>query len=177
MNHRETRTSALNEQIWKKYKITIRPGQWTTLCRWHFSASRSTKLLYFDKFSLEFVRECLCYDKPAPAQILAWRRPGDKPPTEPMKDSYTHANVHILITELNTEAGTLSSIIQTILGYFIIEIVIFWLRFHCDSFMSINVLRSLHWLKQRPGASQATSHHLNQWNNSTLTHICVIQPE
>ena len=41
----------------------------------------------FIKFSLKYVRKGPIDNNPALFQIMAWRRPGDKPLSEPMMDS------------------------------------------------------------------------------------------
>ena len=48
------------------------------------------------KISLKFVPECPNNNIPALVQIMAWRRPGDKPLSEPMMVSLT---THICITQ------------------------------------------------------------------------------
>ena len=45
--------------------------------------------------SLKFVPNCLIYNIPALVQILAWRRPGDKPLSEPM---VVNLLTHICVT-------------------------------------------------------------------------------
>ena len=38
----------------------------------------------FDKISLKFVPRCPINNSPGQVQIMAWRRPGEKPLPEPM---------------------------------------------------------------------------------------------
>ena len=43
------------------------------------------------KMSIKFVPNCPINNIPALVQILAWRRPGDKPLSEPMLTRFTYA--------------------------------------------------------------------------------------
>ena len=43
---------------------------------------------------MKFIACVLIDNKPALVQIMAWRRPGDKPLSEPMMDSITDAYMH-----------------------------------------------------------------------------------
>ena len=49
----------------------------------------------------------------------------------------------------------------------------FQLKFHWSLFLRVQLTISEPWFRQWLGAEQATSHYLNQWWPSLLTHICV----
>ena len=53
----------------------------------------------------------------------------------------------------------------------------FRLRFHWIVFPRVQLTIFQHWFRWWLGAVQATSHYLNQWWYSLLTHICVIRPQ
>ena len=58
-----------------------------------------------------------------------------------------------------------------------VKIYEFRLRSHWSLFPMVQLTISQHWFRQWLGASQATSHHLNQWLPSLPTHICVTRPQ
>ena len=47
-----------------------------------------------------------------------------------------------------------------------------WFKFHWNMFSGVQLTISQHWFRWWLGAEQATSHYLNQWWPSSLTHIC-----
>ena len=57
------------------------------------------------------------------------------------------------------------------------KIVVFWLKFHWIMFATVQFTIIQHCFRQWLGAEQATSHCLNQWWPSLVTHICVSRPQ
>ena len=53
----------------------------------------------------------------------------------------------------------------------------FRLKFHWNLFLRVQLTISQHWCRWWLGPSQATSHYLNPWWYSLLTHICVTWPQ
>ena len=53
----------------------------------------------------------------------------------------------------------------------------FRLKFHWSLFLKVQFTIFQHWFRQWLGAEQATSHYLNQWWPSSMTHICVTRPQ
>ena len=53
----------------------------------------------------------------------------------------------------------------------------FQLMFHWSLFLSVELTIFQHWFRRWLGTDQATSHYLNQWRWSFLTHICVTRPQ
>ena len=53
------------------------------------------------------------------------------------------------------------------------EIVAFWLKFHLNMFTRVKFTIIHHLFRKCFGAEQETSHYLNQWGPSLVTHICV----
>ena len=51
------------------------------------------------------------------------------------------------------------------------------LKFHWSLFLKVQLKRFQHWFRKWLGAEQATSHYLNQWWLSSMTHICVTWPQ
>ena len=50
--------------------------------------------------------------------------------------------------------------------------VVSWLELHWNLLPRVQLTINQHWLGQWLGAGQATSHYLNQWWRSFITHIC-----
>ena len=70
--------------------------KWTTFRRRHFQMYfHQWKCLNFIKISLKFVRKGPINNIPALVQIMAWRRSGDKPLSEPMMVSLP---MHMCVT-------------------------------------------------------------------------------
>ena len=53
----------------------------------------------------------------------------------------------------------------------------FRLRFHWSLFAGAQLTIFQHWFRQWLGADQGTSHYLNQWWPTLVTHICVSRPQ
>ena len=53
------------------------------------------------------------------------------------------------------------------------EMFEFRLKFHINLFLMVQLIILQHWFRKWPGADQATSHFLNQWWPTLVTHICV----
>ena len=53
----------------------------------------------------------------------------------------------------------------------------FRLKFYWSLFLEVQLTIFQHCLRQWVGAEQATSHYLNQWWPSSMTHICVTWPQ
>ena len=53
----------------------------------------------------------------------------------------------------------------------------FRLKFHWSLFLRLQLTIVQYWFRQWHGADQATSHYLNQWWSSLLTHIRVTRPQ
>ena len=51
------------------------------------------------------------------------------------------------------------------------------LKFQWNLFLRVQLTIFQHWFRLWLGAGQATSHYLNQWWSSLLTHICVSRPQ
>ena len=112
------------------------------------------------KISLMFVPKVPFSNGPALVQIMAWRRPGDTPLSEPMITLLTH----ICVTRSQWVNG--------------INIVRSTFPESCSQ--ANNIPMSQHWFGSWLGPEQATSHYLNQWRLSLLTHIYfsrLINPE
>ena len=60
--------------------------------------------------------------------------------------------------------------------FFLMEILQFRLIFHWKLVMRVKLAIDKHLLRRWLSAKQATSHCLNEWWLSSLTHICVIRP-
>ena len=89
------KTGLVCEKIW--YLNTLRPGQNER----HF-VDDIFKFIFLNKnvwiqikISLKFVPKCPITNIPALVQIMAWRRPGDKPLSEPMM---VRLPTHICVT-------------------------------------------------------------------------------
>ena len=57
------------------------------------------------------------------------------------------------------------------------KIAVFWLKSHWNMFQKAQLRMVLHRFKQWLGTWQATSHYLNQWWPSLVTHICISWPQ
>ena len=68
------------------------------------------------KISLKFVPKRSIYNIPALVQIMTWRRPGDKPLSEPMM---VNLPTHICVTRPQWVKYTHDSVSAGVLGYFI----------------------------------------------------------
>ena len=83
------------EMVFSKWQVTFSCGQWVNTLRprqngRHF-ADAIFKCIFLNKnvsisikISLNFVLKCSINNIPALVQIMAWRRPGDKPLSEPI---------------------------------------------------------------------------------------------
>ena len=52
------------------------------------------------------------------------------------------------------------------------NILYFFFKFRWSWFLRVQLTKSQHWFRKWLGADQATSHYLNQWWPTSLTHIC-----
>ena len=69
----------------RSYKHTEADTEWPPFCRRHFRLYfLEWNVLISVKISLNFVPKCLNNNISALVQIMAWRRPGDKPLSAPM---------------------------------------------------------------------------------------------
>ena len=155
-------------------------------------------------FSLKFVPRCPINNIPALVQIMAWRRPGDKPLSEPMMVSLpTHICVtrpqwvnlvlrmSFLRNRLCIELLHIPSICHVAVfntlwprqyGRHFAEDICncillnenCWFEFHWNLFSRVELVIIQHWFRWWLGTKQVASHYLKQWWPSLLTHISVI---
>ena len=57
------------------------------------------------------------------------------------------------------------------------EMFEFRLKFHWNLFLRVQLIILQHWFRKWLGAEPATSHYLNQWWPTLVTHICVPRPQ
>ena len=127
------------------------------------------------KISLKFVHKCPINNIPSLVQIMVWRRPGNKPLSEPMMVSLP---THICVTRpqwVNTlrlrQMATkfADDIFKCI---FLNENV--WIEIKISlKFVPKGTINNIPMF----GTDQATSHYLNQWWPCLLMHICVTWPQ
>ena len=144
------------------------------------------------QISLRFVPKGPINNIPALVQIMAWRRPGDKPLSEPMlvslltyicctrpqwvNTNYACApNMHIhrkyvfqqwhlcLLTQWIRDK--MADILQTTLWYSFswMKIGVFLFKMSLIFVPNVQLARWQIWFRKLFGAYQATSYHLNQW--------------
>ena len=82
----------------KWYRMQCYPvnTKWPPFCRSHFQSHFNENVRISIKFSLKFVPKGPINNIPALVQILAWRRPGDKPLSEPIMVKIL---THICVTQ------------------------------------------------------------------------------
>ena len=128
-----------------------------------------------DQNSLTLVPKGPINNIPALVQILAWRRPGDKPLSEPMM---ARLPTHICVTWppwINNVKSEQSDrrfgddifvyiFVKRICSYFLLKV-------HCSLFLMVHLANVQHWFKYWLGTDEATSHHLSQWWPSSSSWI------
>ena len=112
--------------------------------------------------------------------MMAWRRLGDKPLSEPM---VVKLPMHICVTRpqwINTwkPQKWLRSCKQHLQINFIEKKIVFWFNFHWGSFLRVKLAINLHLLRYWLGGEQVASQYWNQWRRPTsLAQICVTRPK
>ena len=113
------------------------------------------------KISLKFVPKGPIINIPALVQIKAWRRPGDKPLSEPMLVSLllclnelTHWGWDRMAANFLTTFSNAFSWMKTFEFRF---------KFHWILFLGVQLTIFQHWFWWWLGIGQAPSHYLNQW--------------
>ena len=99
------------------------------------------------KISLKFVLKGPIYIIPALVQIMAWRRPDDKPLSGPMMDRLP---MHIYLTQpqwVNTLRPRQNAW-HSQNTIFLMKIVVCWLKFHWNLFSLCQLAISHHWLRK-----------------------------
>ena len=105
--------------------------------------------------SLKFVPRGPINNIPVLVQVMAWRRPGDKPLSEPMIARFpTHicvtlpqwANSFPLDKSSTISQAVFSDAFSWMVGFE------FWLKFHCSLFLSVQLTVTQHWFRQWLGA-------------------------
>ena len=159
-NASSTKTKYKINHKWMELNLVLRPGQngpyFSEDIFQHIFANENVWISI--KISLKFVPKGQINNFSALVQIMAWRRPGDKPLSEPMTE-FTNAYMHHF-------SNTFSRM----------KMYEFQLRFHWSLFLRVKLTIFQHWFRLWLGDVQATSHYLNQWL-SLPTHICITQPQ
>ena len=121
------------------------------------------------KISLKFVPKGPIKNIPSLVQVMAWRRPGDKPLSEPMMVSLL---THICVARPHLPLGKMAAFPQTIYStaFSRMRSVVLWLKFHWSLFIRVQLTITQHWFRQWLGAVQATRHYLDQCWPRSLPH-------
>ena len=124
------------------------------------------------KFLLKYVCKGPIENNLALVQIMAWRRSGDKPSSEPMMISLlTHlcvtrpqwVNIEMVLTHWGRDkmAANFQTPFSIALSWK--KMFEFRLKFHWRLFLRVQLTIFQHWFRKWLGAVQAPSHYLNQW--------------
>ena len=132
------------------------------------------------KISLTFVPNVRINNIPALVQIMAWRRPGDKPLSEPMID-YRRIYASLGLNELTHRGWDKMAATWTD--------DIFKCTFVKEK-ISVSIKIPLNFVPKGPIDKKwslvqerawclvlVTSHYRNQWWPSSMTHICITRPQ
>ena len=123
------------------------------------------------EISLKFVPKGPTNNNPALFQMMAWRRPGDKPLSEPMMVS---SLTHICVTRpqwVNTLRSRKNGrqFADFSNAFYWMKMFVFWLKFHWSLFLRVQLTIYQHWFRWWLGTDQSTSHYLNQWWLDSIT--------
>ena len=99
------------------------------------------------KVSLKFVPKGSIDNNPAPVQIMAWRRIGDKPLSEPMLTWFTDAYMRTRWRWVNTgqNSWVFADNIWKALSW--IKMIIFWFKSKWIVFGEVDMTISQHWFR------------------------------
>ena len=170
-----------NEWLW--YSInTLRPRQ-----NGRHSTDNIFKCIFLNenvwipvKISLKFVTKGTINNIPSLVQIMAWRRSGDKPLSEPMMVGLP---MHICVTRpqwvntlrLKQNGGHFAKTVSNSFSW--MKMFEFWLKFYLSLCLSVQMTTKHYWFRYRLGAEQVPSHYLNQWWPSLKTNICTTRSQ
>ena len=125
--------------------------------------------------SLKFVPKGRINNIPALVQIMAWRRPGNKPLSEPMMVSLlTHICVTMpqWVTPSPPRQNGRSFAADIFKCIFMNDKFVFRFEFHQSLFHRVQLTINQHWFRRWLGVEQVRSRYLKQFHPSSLMHIC-----
>ena len=111
----------------------------------------------FNEINILYFASYLHNEMPQTVDILTYAKQG-----------MTHLTLSILSLLTHLPLDKMAAILaDDILKCSLMKIIKFWFKFHWNLFPAVQLTINQHWF-----AKQVTSHFLNQWWQSSLTHIC-----